>query len=573
MDNKDREYIDGIVNAPDDDAPRLQYADYLTSINNPRGEFIRVQCAIAERASHGEEYWTLKQRELDLLAIHGPEWRARVCAALSPRSPVDPIEFQRGFVESLSAYTDYFESRGPVLLENIPTLRHLVVTMYDRTSPKRSVWEEVGLGDDPPEHTADELSRYPRFGQIDRLHIKSDPMSGEPPTSDQLAALLGSPGLRALKSLEFFRLSFDRRFSRMLGTIPALEQLRELTFRDLSDGCIPSVHKTGLTQTLESFTASGMWNRKSMKELLGRGGTFPRLKRFEFDSSDLDDRVIKAWSKNGKISPIEFLRLEGTFSENGVAAVVDSPWAVRLKTLSLSSLEMQGNALMAVADCAARESLEELAVEDAVIGIRGVQTFARSSFPQLQRIRLAAESEFGREQALALVEAPWWGQLTSFALWHCLIDCDAAEILGKNWPSQLELLDFTRCDLSHAQIPSLFPSNRPLQSLRHLSISGCAIGESELSHLSHCDVFPRILSLDLSWNPLNETGFCELVESSLAERLRVFDLRDVEEIGVRGSRAMAASSRLEHLCEARLGGCDLDIDYDCLEERFGDRLV
>ncbi len=41
---QDHEFLKAIVEAPDDVAPRLVYADWLDEIGDPRGEFIRVQC-------------------------------------------------------------------------------------------------------------------------------------------------------------------------------------------------------------------------------------------------------------------------------------------------------------------------------------------------------------------------------------------------------------------------------------------------------------------------------------------------------------------------------------------------
>jgi uncharacterized protein (TIGR02996 family) len=45
-------FIAAIHAAPDDDGPRLMYADWLTEHGDPRGEFIRVQCELAT-ARHG----------------------------------------------------------------------------------------------------------------------------------------------------------------------------------------------------------------------------------------------------------------------------------------------------------------------------------------------------------------------------------------------------------------------------------------------------------------------------------------------------------------------------------------
>jgi uncharacterized protein (TIGR02996 family) len=39
--------LDDIIAAPDDDAPRLVYADWLLAREDPRGELITVQCELA----------------------------------------------------------------------------------------------------------------------------------------------------------------------------------------------------------------------------------------------------------------------------------------------------------------------------------------------------------------------------------------------------------------------------------------------------------------------------------------------------------------------------------------------
>ena len=46
-----RAFIHSIREAPDDDAPRLVYADWLEDNGDPqRAEFIRVQCELARTA-------------------------------------------------------------------------------------------------------------------------------------------------------------------------------------------------------------------------------------------------------------------------------------------------------------------------------------------------------------------------------------------------------------------------------------------------------------------------------------------------------------------------------------------
>src|SRR5262249_59282606 len=73
---------------PEDDTPRLIYADWLTDHDNPsRGEFIRAQVT-----TPGSE------REEALLLAHEGAWRAEL-----PDLPgVHWGEFRRGFVDAIA---------------------------------------------------------------------------------------------------------------------------------------------------------------------------------------------------------------------------------------------------------------------------------------------------------------------------------------------------------------------------------------------------------------------------------------------------------------------------------------
>jgi uncharacterized protein (TIGR02996 family) len=74
--------------APDDDAPRLIYADWLEEHGQPgRAEFIRVQCELARNDSP-----TLRQREAELLAAHHDAFAGSLAA------PGLRFRFRRGFV-------------------------------------------------------------------------------------------------------------------------------------------------------------------------------------------------------------------------------------------------------------------------------------------------------------------------------------------------------------------------------------------------------------------------------------------------------------------------------------------
>ena len=70
-----RPFIDAIRISPDDDSPRLVFADWLDEHGeSARAEFIRVQCELAPMPTFERRYEELHVRQLELLARHETEW-------------------------------------------------------------------------------------------------------------------------------------------------------------------------------------------------------------------------------------------------------------------------------------------------------------------------------------------------------------------------------------------------------------------------------------------------------------------------------------------------------------------
>jgi uncharacterized protein (TIGR02996 family) len=90
----------GVLAAPDDDAARLVYADWLTDRDDPRGDSIRRQCAAADSAQDGPAAWAG-----GLTALLFGEF---------------PVTFRRGFVEEARL------TNGPsALSDEVPLLAAL----------------------------------------------------------------------------------------------------------------------------------------------------------------------------------------------------------------------------------------------------------------------------------------------------------------------------------------------------------------------------------------------------------------------------------------------------------------
>ena len=88
MAKSEKACIRAIVGKPDDDKPRLMYADWLDAHDQaPRARLIRLQCEIAGK--------TLEATEL--FHQHGLEWTVPLRALGASR-----VEFQRGMPEKIT---------------------------------------------------------------------------------------------------------------------------------------------------------------------------------------------------------------------------------------------------------------------------------------------------------------------------------------------------------------------------------------------------------------------------------------------------------------------------------------
>lgn len=103
-----------IVAAPEDDAPRLIYADWLEERGDPLGALIRIQCELARLETEGPRYVDLRLEEWNLLHEYGAEWDGTL-----PKW-VSAFERRRGFVERVALPYGKFHERAELLFDEHP---------------------------------------------------------------------------------------------------------------------------------------------------------------------------------------------------------------------------------------------------------------------------------------------------------------------------------------------------------------------------------------------------------------------------------------------------------------------
>src|SRR5579862_9776635 len=83
-------FLQAILDNPDDDAPRLVFADWLDERGDPRGELLRIQCRLAAWEPDLERRTALQRREQQLIAAHQDTWLG------SLGRDCTHVEFRRG---------------------------------------------------------------------------------------------------------------------------------------------------------------------------------------------------------------------------------------------------------------------------------------------------------------------------------------------------------------------------------------------------------------------------------------------------------------------------------------------
>jgi uncharacterized protein (TIGR02996 family) len=193
--------LHAIAESPEDDAPRLVYADWLEERGDPRHELIRVQLELARLDEGDDRRWELLARERRLLRAHGKHWAGPL------RRFVKRYYFRRGFVEGVTL-------RAAAFLENAGELFRL--------APVRIV------------RLLDAVPHLPDLGASPHLaHVRSLDLRHQPITREGLQTLLNSPHLTGLNSLNLRGTHLcNSPGMRFLAGCPALANLTAL---DLSD--------------------------------------------------------------------------------------------------------------------------------------------------------------------------------------------------------------------------------------------------------------------------------------------------------------------------------------------------
>ena len=313
-----------ILENPDDDAPRLVFADWLEEHGEEaRAEFIRVQCELAARAPGDPRRQILQEREAQLLRLHGSAWLKGFPVQGSRRI----FSWRRGFVGAITLSIPEWLRVGARLVRWTP----LEEVRFDGV-----VLRDLGR-----------LAKSPPLGRVARIDLSFKQLD-----VGALEVLAGIPHLGRLRALKLSdnRLTADG--IRALARSPIAGQLREL---DLNANDL------------------GAGGAEALAE-----GNFARLADLDLGRTQAGDRGAEALARAGWLAAVTRLDLRADrITEWGVAALAAAGWS-GLSELNLRLNGIGDGAAAALAGSPALATLRGLDLADNRIGPAGARALAAS---------------------------------------------------------------------------------------------------------------------------------------------------------------------------------------------------
>lgn len=314
------DFLPAILANPDDDTPRLVYADWLQDYGDEddhiRAEFIRAQCEV-EREPEG----TRRRRELErrikaILKSHSKTWTA----PLKEAGLGSGWTFRRGFVHGIRISARKFTRVAKKVFEVAPTIRAGIFP-----DASNEVQQLVGC-----EHLA----------KLTEVDLGSMCICGHCPIHRELKDLFNSP---QVANLTWLRVSDDRITSTGAKQIAESAYLNRLTHLDVSFNPLgalgvrrlsASPNLSGVTSLQLAMTNPGI----SGITALAKVTAWTNLASLSLAHNELGPEAGHILANSALLANLRILDLsQNAIGDEGGMALVESPYLEKLERLDLRS--------------------------------------------------------------------------------------------------------------------------------------------------------------------------------------------------------------------------------------------
>ncbi|HEY7425416.1 MAG TPA: TIGR02996 domain-containing protein [Gemmataceae bacterium] len=451
-------FLRSIIEAPDDDGPRLVFADWLEERGDPRASFIRLQCEADQLCRHDATAGVrLYRHSLKVAQQHQARW-------LGPlRRPGISSWFVRGLVH-LKVWAKWLAAREQQAL----------------VGSEWWAWVESVQIKRPARTLVPALASSPLMASVAAFSL----LPGGLGPSD-LQALTNSPQLDGLHRLHLNgACSGDA--AAALSTSAGLRQLREL---GIWSG---NVKPAGL----EAFMHSHLAARLRGLEI---GDGFP-------GSDGIGVLGAEALAASPNLLGLRSLRLfDYSVKTTGIEALASSPRIAGLNTLALHcGVGTEGVRALAASPHLSRLGSLDLAQNG--IGDKGAQALAKAGgFRGLACLDLST-NRIGQRGAIALANSPLLGQLSSLTLnINEIGDRGVIALAGAPHVCNLITLAITQNGITDVGVKALGASPS-LAGLKHLNLLFNRIGDVGARSLAGSPFLTGLVSLNLQYNPISSVG-------------------------------------------------------------------
>jgi uncharacterized protein (TIGR02996 family) len=334
---QDTAFLRGILADPDDDAPRLIYADWLDEHGDAdRAEFIRSQVRLARTDCVESEYRELAERAEDLKRTHQVEWVNQL-----PQFPeVNWEVFERGFISTVK-----FDSPGAFFA----SARHVFAS-----APIREIRLHQFYW---PDATRLATSRHVHGIRVLDLN------DGNRIGNQGVEALMRSPHLAGLHTLKLGRNSLGSAGARAVADSGHVRGLRILKMErnDMYDDGLRFLAASRALAGLETLDLDRTRTGDDGVKALARSKYLGGLRTLYLSYNLISDAGLTALACSEAATELQDLFLQGNaITDVGVAELSNSPMFARLERVFLRENKIGDAGAAALARSPYFEHLREL---------------------------------------------------------------------------------------------------------------------------------------------------------------------------------------------------------------------